>query len=158
MTQKELKEVLDYNPETGIFRWKIRARPQNPVGSVAGSKRKNDYLQIRIKGKNFLAQRLAWLFMTGCWPVAELDHVNRDRTDNRWVNLREATRVQNAINSKDKKNSTGYPGVQVTKEGRFSARVRVGNKRTHLGVYATVEEAAAVVMALRRDLHGEFAG
>ncbi len=95
LTQAELKAVLHYDPETGIF--------TRYGHNKCGSKTYQGYIGIGIKRKTYYAHRLAWLYMTGVWPSKEIDHKNRIRDDNRWVNLREATRSMQSRNRRDRK-------------------------------------------------------
>lgn len=136
-----LKELLSYNPETGLFVWLKNRGRLAKCGSVAGSLDTHGYLHITISGKIYLSHRLAFLFMTGEFPIDCVDHINRVRTDNRWCNLRDATKRQNSNN---KNNGNKYVGV--TKFGnRYQAsikkRVNGINTTTHLGMFGNPEEA-----------------
>jgi hypothetical protein len=97
LTAEQSREQLDYNPETGEFRWKV---PRNGVivGAKAGTDCHDGYISIRIFGKRYMAHRLAWLHHYGEWPIGGLDHINGQRWDNRIVNLRLATPKQSAAN------------------------------------------------------------
>lgn len=142
LTQERLQELMEYSPETGEFVAKVRTGGVVVPGSILGSlKHSMGYIQISVDNRLYLAHRLAWLYMTGEWPPA-VDHINRDKTDNRWCNLRIANKSQNAANAKIRSdNKTGYRGVQ--KHGhRFRARIGVGGGRyKHLGLFDTPEEA-----------------
>lgn len=99
ITQKELIEILIYCPDTGIFRWKIKVSRKNNIGAIAGHlHRKTGYIRIIIKGKQYRANRLAWLYMTGEWPKNQVDHKNKVRHDNIWLNLRDLTNRENCNN------------------------------------------------------------
>ena len=113
ITQKELKELLHYDPGTGVFVWKnIITANQKKNGDVAGGYDDKGYIKIRINYKHYLAHRLAWLYVYGEWPSKHLDHINRNPSDNRISNLREATHLENNKNaSKRKDNTSGYKGV-----------------------------------------------
>ncbi|EHL6353356.1 HNH endonuclease, partial [Escherichia coli] len=113
ITHKELTSSLNYNPETGVFTWKI-ASGSSSIGKVAGFKTNSqaDYLSIRINGKSYLCHRLAWFYMKGCWPKGLIDHINGVKNDNRISNLREVTRGQNKTNSVSSSN-TGIKGVHL---------------------------------------------
>jgi hypothetical protein len=158
LTAARLREVLSYDPETGVFtrrhttgrcgRWK--------AGSVAGSKHAKGYWAIRIDGRLYLAQRLAWLYVHGRWPVGDTDHRDRDKLNNAIANLREATRAQNMANAGAYvTNTLGVRGVDfMPKKGKFRARFN----RVHLGLFETLEAAKAARLAAALAAHGEFAG
>lgn len=131
MTQERLKEIIEYFPESGIFVWRSdRGRARG--GRVAGTLSREGYIVIWADGKAYKAHRLAFLYMTGECPKQETDHINGIRTDNRWQNLREATKHQNAIN---KKTGRGY--YQMPGSEKFMARVKVHGKIIYLGTHVT---------------------
>lgn len=153
---KRLSALLSYEPESGNFRWK-ESRGRVKSGSVAGSIDGKGYITIKIDGENYRAHRLAALLMDGKWPPNDIDHVNRDRTDNRWSNLRHATRYQNCWNCRTKdSNTSGYPGVQKHGSG-WVVRIRVKDRRLYLGTYRSKEEAISVRKEAEVKYHGQFA-
>lgn len=104
INQAYLKSILDYEPETGIFRWKIvkrgwRGKTIAFPGDRAGHIERDGYWRISIDGKFYLMHRLAWLWMTGDWPEIVIDHKDRDKGNNKWANLRDATYSENSRNS-----------------------------------------------------------
>ncbi len=135
-----LLELLSYESVTGIFQWR-RAQGRCAAGTVAGARLKSGYRQVKVDGAFYRAQRLAWFYMTGTWPVDEVDHENRVRDDNRWSNLREATRLQNLGNRGHyKTNTSGFKGVCFNRRlNRWQARIG----REHLGYFETPEAAGA---------------
>jgi len=154
MTQDYLKERLTYDPLTGLFTWRTqvsRSKSWNSkyAGRAAGnvSVRTSGYapLQIRIDYKLFYASRLAWLYMLGCWPSGEIDHINHDASDTRWVNLREVSRADNMRNaSKHKDNTSGYTGVGWFKrDGTWRVRLHYGAREIHGGYFSSLEDAVA---------------
>lgn len=159
ITQGLLKEVIDYDPSTGVFRWKI-ARHKVAAGSVAGQfLHHRGYVKIKIFGIAYIAHRLAWLYMTGEWPKDQIDHINMDRADNRFCNLREAGNGQNHMNQPHK-NRTGFKGVAYhpwLKEKPFEAKIKTGGINRSLGCYATAEEAHEAYKKAAIAAHGEFA-
>lgn len=129
------------------------------VGAVAGTPKENGYVQINVGGRFYYAHRLAWLYMTGKWPTAQIDHINRMRADNRWENLREATHVENMRNSTGTTNATGFRGVYRDREPYgFYFQVRAGRgHRICRGGFRTAEEAAIARAKVVAVAHGDFA-
>jgi len=168
LTAAQLRSLLDYDPETGIFTWRPRRvltqydKTWNAryAGTKAGTPTvPKGYTQIMVNGRLYLAQRLAFLWMTGEWPKSEeIDHFNEDRADNRFSNLREATSSQNKWNTGNRAdNSSGSKGVAFDKRrGTWYARIEVNGTKTWLGSFATIEDAKAARDAAARRLHGEF--
>lgn len=153
LTQARLKELLHYDPETGIFTWVAPTSDRMKPGQVAGCGFR--YVYISIDYRSYPAHRLAWLYMTGVWPKSEVDHENRNRKDNRWRNLRAASGSQNKCNS-TRPNKTGMRGVYLNK-GKYQVQVTKHGVCHSGGTYSTPEEAHAAACALRSKLHGEFA-
>lgn len=157
ITQDELKEVLDYNPDTGVFTWKKTVNSRVKAGDVAGYKNKLGYITIKIKGKPYKAHRLAYLYMTGNFPENFIDHINQIKDDNRWTNLRDATYSQNNSNKvKQKNNTSGYKGV-VRYRNKWRATIKYMYKNIHIGYYATPQEAAEAYKKKAIELMGDFA-
>lgn len=156
LTAERVRELLDYDPETGVFRWKDSRSQAVEVGSVAGSLDKHTgYIRIGVARNYVAAHRLAWLWVHGRWPDGELDHKNRVRSDNRLENLREATRSQNTVNA-TVRNATGYRGVKRHK-GSYVARIKANGKQVELGYFRSAEAAHARYVQAAIALHGEFA-
>jgi len=89
LTTDRLRELLDYDTETGLFRWKTPTNNRITVGSLAGQNHPKGYTRIGVDGAKYLAHRLAWLYVHGVWPINQIDHINRMKTDNRINNLRD---------------------------------------------------------------------
>lgn len=159
ITQKYLKSVLYYDPETGIFTWIKSSSNRIQNGDMAGSFSKRGYTVIRISKKIYTAHRLAFLFMTGKFPIDEVDHINRIKTDNKWVNLRECNRTQNSANhGKFKNNKSGYKGVYWHKTNKkWSSEIYTNGNKIHLGFYTDIKEAAKTYNEAANKYHGEFA-
>lgn len=159
ITAEYLRRLLHYDPGTGVFRWKIWGGERAPAGTTAGSMMALGYSTICIDSRHYLAHRLAWLYMTGDWPVVDIDHANLDKADNRWSHLREATRAQNKGNeSRRSSNTTGAKGVYWHRQNRkWIANIRRNGKQTYLGSFATRDEAAAAYAAAAKEHFGEFA-
>jgi hypothetical protein len=158
ITQSELKEVLDYNPDTGLFIWKKTVGRRAKLGSVAGTKMNTGYVRITIKQKMYTAHRLAYLYMTGNFPENFIDHINHIKDNNRWSNLRDATNSQNLANQvKPKTNTSGYKGVYWNKvHKKWCAEIGYMKKKMHLGLYTTPQEAAEAYKKKAIEIHGEF--
>jgi HNH endonuclease len=161
LTADRLRQLLSYDPETGIFRWRVQPNSRVPVGAVAGCVESSGYRRIRIDGRLYLAHRLAWLYVHGECPAGEIDHINGVKDDNRIVNLRPATDAQNRWNiDRHKNNKSGFKGV--ARDSRRLARpwkagITVNGRRIRLGQFRTAEEASAAYEAAAREHHGPFA-
>jgi hypothetical protein len=161
LTFEQVSELLEYDPVTGIFLWKPR-----PIGGSfntqyankeAGHIMSKGHIFIWLHGKNYYAHRLAWLLVTGSWPINEVDHINGVKSDNSFVNLRESSRGQNEWNKpKNKKNTSGYKGVCKNDYG-WQSQIRIGNgKRIYLGTFDTPEKAYEAYCAAAEKYHKEF--
>lgn len=145
-TIKEIEEQLSYNPETGVFTW-IQTEQKRWIGKEAGSINSAGYRQISLKNSVFYAHRLAFCYMTGNWPEKQIDHINGNRSDNRWSNLREVSHLVNSQNRKGK-------GVTLIKRG-WKAQLTVNYQCKNLGCYATEEEAYAVYLEAKNKYHSK---
>jgi hypothetical protein len=160
LTLEMLQEILDYDPVSGIF---IRKRntPRWLSGQQAGSVSKiHGYRIIGINGKYYRACRLAWFYMTGEWPEKEIDHINAERADDRFVNLRGADRSMNAENLRHphKDNSHGLIGVMHfkknwTKKVKWTAQIMAKGTRHHLGVFDSPEAAHEAYLEAKHKFH-----
>ena len=147
ITYEEAKELFTYDRETGIIKWRRRTNPRQRGDRVAGGARpsKGGYTYIDFKGKTYRAHRVAMLLSYGFYGEGlEIDHINHIRDDNRLVNLRFVTRLDNHRNqSRSSRNTTGLTGIRYRKDRRkYMAQIRVGDANIHLGMFATLEEAA----------------
>lgn len=163
LTAEELRQCLNYDPETGIFHWlKTKCRSVK-VGNIAGSipKSGGGYRVILLNGrkKQYRAHRLAWLYIHGMWPKLEIDHINGIVDDNRLANLREATHAQNSRNRKtNADNVARRKGISFHKAtGKWRARIRFSDEVIYLGLFNTPEEAHSAYCAAAERLHGEYA-
>jgi len=131
LTQERLKEILEYDEETGFFHWKKRIAHCVHIGDVAGKVDRYGYVTIGLYVKEYRAHRLAFLYITGEWPKNNVDHINGIRDDNRWENLRDVSSVHNMRNQKKSiRNKTGIVGVSQKHNG-FVARI--GNIKLYKG-------------------------
>ena len=154
LTQERLKEVLDYDPETGHFIWKI-TRSHAVKGARAGALRPDGYRVIGIDGGLYRANRLAFLYMTGTFPSVFVDHKNTDQSDDRWDNIQKANHQQNAQNRSPQRSKTGFRGV-MPKGEKFVAGITHNRKRIYIGTFDTPEEASEAYEKKRTELHGSF--
>lgn len=155
LTAERARERLSYDPLTGEFRWKT---PPNGriAGQKAGTWHRSGYLAIQIDRRLHYAHRLAWLMVHGCWPTAQIDHLDGDRGNNALANLRDAAPKTNSENRRCAQpgNSTGLLGVcWVAQRGKYAAQIKTGGKHLNLGRYATAEEAHQVYLQAKRRLH-----
>jgi len=159
MTQDEVRALFDYDPDSGLLRWRDRARSRK-VDGVVGTRCKSGYLATRLivdgKPKGYYIHRLIWLWAYGEWPPMDIDHANLDRTDNRLANLRLASESDNVHNQRVR-NQIGLKGVWRQKSGNWAAGITKDRKRIHLGTYDTPELAYAAYCEAAASMHGEFA-
>jgi HNH endonuclease len=159
-----LRECFTYNSVTGDLRWRIRSRKHFTTNlgwsswnaKYAGTKagyvdKKHRYRVIDINRRHCLAHRVIWKWVTGKDPTEEIDHIDMDRDNNRWKNLREATVTQQQYNKRRRKH-----GAKQTKNGKWMARITMDGKRQYLGLFTTLGEASAAYEAAARQIHGEF--
>jgi hypothetical protein len=158
LTAEYVRQIFEYNPITGILIWKIKPAKYINPGTKAGNIDSRGHMTVRIRGKGYLIHRIAWLYMTGSWPDQEIDHIDRNRANNSWANLREATSTQNQYNSsKHKDNTTGFKGVCYHKRDRkYTAQIMKSGKLLHLGYFNTPEEASKAYNEASKQLHGVF--
>ncbi len=159
LTIERLKELLNYDPDTGVFTWRVWRGGRAEIGSKAGSIGATGYVYICVDQKSVVAQRLAWAMVHGELPTKHVDHINGDRADNRISNLRLAVRSQNNANSRLRKDSTsGFKGVSFSKKmNKWYGQIRVNGKLIYLGSYRTPEEAHVAYVAAAEKHFGEFA-
>lgn len=151
-----LRERVRYNPVSGKF-----TAIGSGGGRLLGTVNSSGYLRVVINGRSFYLHRLAWFYMTGDWPPVgfDVDHINEVKTDNRWSNLRLATRAQNVANIRGAHRDSlcGCRGVSASRSGRYVARIMVHGHLVHLGTFETVGEAARAYERARYDRFPEHA-
>lgn len=175
LTANLLREILEYDPSSGIFTWKQRHAElfsdgkysavracsiwnAKLAGKAAGCPSAYGYTVIRIQDRLYGAHRLAWLYMTGEWPEGEVDHRDLDKSNNAWSNLRPATHQQNSLNCKIRRhNRLGVKGVCFHKEtGKYRARITTNREVISLGLYETPKMASAAYADASAKYHMEY--
>lgn len=155
LTAQRLRELLHYDPETGVFTWAVYKGQRAKAGSVAGNTRTDGYTAIKIDGIPYRCHRLAWLHFYGVWPDGEVDHWDGDHANNRIKNLRDARHSLNMQNRRSarKGSRTGVIGVTIGPGGKFIAQLMTSGKQKHLGSFATLEEARSAYIEAKRASH-----
>jgi len=149
LTQARAKELLNYDAETGEFT-RAKSIKGYKAGVKCGNITRNGYIEITVSRKRTLAHRLAFFWMTGAWPPNDVDHINGDRTDNRWANLRLATRTQNMWNLAPRNKGTHKHG------DRWRAQIKTNGVKRHIGMFDTEAEAQAAYCKAAAEARGEF--
>lgn len=169
LTQANVRELLVYDPETGVFVWRRRPRAMFSdartcavwntlyAGKRAGGFNLRGYESIRIINKAYWSHRLAWLYVTGLWPTHDIDHINGNKSDNRFANLRDVTRTTNCENRRTSHAGKILPlGVCRLKRNLakpYTASIAVDRKKIHIGYFSSAEEAAGAYILAKRALH-----
>jgi hypothetical protein len=159
ITQRRLRELIYYDPVTGIITCIKARRSKVRPGQIHGSKMKSGYIEMRIDGVRGLAHRFAWFYMYGVWPK-EIDHINGDKSDNRRINLRDVSRTINNANSHKlrKKNKSGVRGVSwFSRDGLWRATIYINKRAKNLGHFKTIEEAAKARRDAELNVYGGLA-
>lgn len=158
ITQAQVQQAFDYDPETGVLKWKNSLSVRAANGSVAGRPDKDGYLVVGLFTITLKVHRVIFLYMTGAFPKYEVDHINNDPADNRWSNLREATHTQNNWNTKLKKHGTsGVKGVSwCNQKNKWRAHITVEGRQMSLGAFDEISDAEALVKMKRAEFHKEF--
>lgn len=158
LTAEKARQMLSYDPTTGVLTWRVLRPGTAVVGSEAGVVKKDGYRHVSVCNRTYRAHRIIWLMMTGQWPSSEIDHKNLDRADNRWENLREATRAQNQCNiAAPATNTSGVKGVTWHRRcGKWQASITKDGKLIYLGLFDDIDKAAEAYATAARGLFGEF--
>lgn len=160
LTAQRLRELLHYEPDTGIFTRKVRTAQRHQVGDradfVVTSGGTKGYHRVTVDSVRYLAHRLAWFYVHGEWPVNDIDHWDTDRGNNRIKNLRDVTNQVNRENMRTprKDNKSGFLGVVFhAPTCQWRARIQVDRKVKHIGLYPSAEEAHAAYLEAKRRMH-----
>lgn len=155
LTQARLKELFNYDPETGIFT-RLKEAGGQIAGTVPTCLDDWGYLRFRVDHKKYRAQRLAWLYVYGVWPTYFIDHINGNTLDNRIANLRDVTNQANSQNCKGatKISKTGVRGVHFHKPTqKYGAQINVSGKKIWLGTFESLDAASEAYTIARKQYH-----
>lgn len=154
ISQERLKEVLIYNPSSGEFTW-LKSISKAKHGMIAGSLQYSGYRFIQVDGVKYQAHRLAFLFMTGSFPISQIDHVDGVCSNNRWSNLRLATNAENQQNVRRRNdNKSGYIGVSWSRiDKKWRSRITSNGKQHWLGYFSSADEAYLAYLNAKANLH-----
>lgn len=156
LTFEQAQQAFAYDADTGELTWNTRRSSNAPAGGVAGCVNERGYRVVSYSGRAYKAHRLIWLIVNGAWPVAEIDHINGDRGDNRIANLREADHAFNQQNQRtaQRKNRSGLLGVSWHKStGKWQAQIWADGKQINLGEFHAPDEAHAAYLNAKREIH-----
>ena len=156
LSATELRDLLSYNSDTGLFTRLITTSTNARKGSVAGYISPIGYRVISLKNRQFYGHRLAWLYTYGEFPKGQIDHIDGDRSNNAIANLRDVPEGINRQNLREppRHNLLGILGVSVSTTGkRYHARIQLNGSKTHLGTFDTAEEAQAAYLLAKRAMH-----
>ena len=155
LTQFEVRNLFDYNSESGALSRKVARSNFVSVGDQPGWIENTGYRRIHISGKSYLAHKVIWLWVTGVWPEFDIEHIDRCRSNNTWNNLRAASRASNMANGSVRKSQTGKTGAYANKSG-YMSKIKVGNDQVYIGQFKTADEAEAAFIKKHKEIHGEF--
>ena len=151
------RSLLDYDPDTGVLRWRKNRTVGTKAGDIAGSPTGDGYQKIRLLGKPYRAHRVAFAMYYNRQPAEQLDHIDGDRGNNKIANLREATNSQNAMNMKiASAHSVGVKNVSIDKK-KYVVRLQANGNLFRIGRFDTLNEASEAAKKAREFIHGEFA-
>lgn len=156
LTHERLKQVLNYNPDTGLLTRLVATSTNTKVGDIAGSLHRTGYSYVMIDYETYAIHRLAWFYHYGEMPKYDVDHINGDKTDNRICNLRDVPEMTNMQNERKarRNNTSGYLGVHFRKERqKWVAQLRVNGKHKRFGSFDTPEEAYEAYLKAKRLYH-----
>lgn len=153
LTQERVKQLLHYNPETGIFTWLSYRSRRAKKGDIAGTL-KDGRVELMIDRKHYKAHRLAWMYVHGHWPVNQIDHINTIPNDNRLVNLREASHSENQQNIRNAQSNNKLGVLGVSKfRNKYQASIKLNGIQYHLGHFSNIDDAKSAYDAKKRELH-----
>ena len=162
ITAEFVRSILDYDPKTGEFRWRWRDSAIemwniDNAGNKAGITTSKGYIRIKIAKAQYMAHRLAWLYVNGEWPIDQIDHRNGVKSDNSIKNIRQANNIQNKQNSPARiDNCIGLKGVHLHKSGKWRSQICINGIVKYLGLFSTPENAHSAYCEEARKNFGEF--
>ena len=158
-TIERLRELLSYDPESGVLKWLVRTSNRVAVGDVAGRVHRGGRIDIGIDGRILKAHRVAWAIYYGKWPDGEIDHDDGDPGNNRIKNLKDCSHSDNMQNRASHKNNTsGFVGAHKNSSGRWFSKIGVNWKTKYLGSFDTPEQASAAYLAAKSEMHNFYPG
>lgn len=159
LTAEEARRLFYYNPDTGSLTWKVTKGSVALAGQSPKSLGAHGYPRVFVNGKHYRQHRVIWLIVTGKWPEQYIDHINGERSDNRWCNLRAATQSENMHNSrKPVTNTSGRKGAFWSKASqKWMSQIKVNGRMVYLGLFASVDEAGDAYANAARRYYGEYA-
>lgn len=156
LTQARLQDILDFDPTTGVFRWR-RTTHAVDAGQIAGFPHGRwGYWRIGIDGGRYMLHRIAWLYVHGVWPPAEIDHIDGVKSNNAIANLRSVTRGENMHNQRvaHRSNRSGLLGAHWRPEdGKWVAQISLGRRKIYLGIFDSGADAHAAYLAAKVKFH-----
>ena len=158
ISAEELRALLHYAPETGIFTWLVDRRSIKLAGKRAGNRdNQSGYRSVWVAGKGYAEHRLAWFYVYGSWPTGDIDHINGVGDDNRIANLRDTTTAQNCQNQRRSRSNSASKliGAKKFRTGQWQSAIKVDGKQIHLGTFESQEAAHEAYVAAKR-LHHPF--
>lgn len=156
LTAERLREVLAYDPESGLFTWSARTGGSATKGRAAGTVDERGYLRIGVDRRVYRAHRLVWLYVFGKWPSSEIDHIDGDKSNNRISNLRDVSRQVNQQNLRHPHKRGGSGALGVSKHastGKWRARIWTNGKNKSLGLFDTKDLASDAYLSAKREHH-----
>lgn len=155
LTAERLRELLSYDPDSGLFRWRVTLCSSARAGKIASCKDRHGYVRIGIHGESYRAHRLAWLYVHGEWPEDQIDHINGVRDANWIANLREASHTENQQNhGLSRRNKSGHQGVVRHRQtGKWQAQIKAFGINRYLGLYETPEAASDAYQRAKAEMH-----
>lgn len=152
LTQSTVKELLSYDAESGQF-FRLQKTKRSPIGQIKTSVLPTGYVMFSIKGRKYLAHRIAWLYVYGYFPAKHIDHIDGCKSNNAIANLRSVTRSLNMQNQRKPHTGKGLPlGVHMH-GNRFKAVIKTNGLQKHIGVFKTQSEASSAYISAKRQLH-----
>lgn len=154
ISAEEVRKALHYDAETGVFRRNGASAKSGKHGRAVGWINATGYLRIGVRGRAYMAHRLAWLYVHGEWPRHQVDHIDGCRTNNRIANLRDVTHAENCQNLRKAHSKSSHGFLGAARYGsKWTAFIQTNHKKVRLGVFESPEQAHEAYVAAKRQLH-----